>query len=60
MGMKSRSNWNLGMCLRVDCMNRTDDGCSDCFRFSNYKAVNEDGRQDSKGSRNNMRRDVSK
>lgn len=46
MGPKSRSNWQLGMCLRVDCMNRCDDGCSDCFRFSNYKIVNEDLRKD--------------
>jgi hypothetical protein len=45
-GVKSRGNWNLGMCLRVDCINRSDDGCSDCFRFSNYSAVNEDGGKD--------------
>ena len=46
MGAKSRGNWQIGYCLRVDCLNRTDDGCSDCFRFSNYRMVNEDGRKD--------------
>lgn len=58
MGAKSRGNWSLGFCMKVDCINRNDDGCADCFRFSNYKVVNEDQgkdeglyeREDSKGS----------
>ncbi len=45
MGAKSRGGWQLGYCMKVDCLNRNDDGCSDCFRFSNYKVVN-DGRKD--------------
>ena len=43
MGAKSRGGWQLGYCMKTDCMNRNDDGCSDCFRFSNYKTVDEDG-----------------
>jgi hypothetical protein len=46
MGAKSRGNFKLVYCMKVDCLNRHDDGCSDCFRFSNYEAVNEDGRKD--------------
>lgn len=46
MGQKSRGNWRLGYCTRVDCMNRNDDGCSDCFRFSNYMIINEDEAKD--------------
>jgi hypothetical protein len=45
VGAKSQGNWLMGMCLRMECLNRSDDGCSDCFRFSNYKEV-DDGRKD--------------
>lgn len=37
MGAKSRGNWSLGYCMKTDCQNRTDDKCSECFRFSNYR-----------------------
>ena len=46
MGAKSRGNWNLGYCMKTDCKNRGK--CDDCFRFSLYEAVNEDGDQDEK------------
>jgi len=46
-GEKSRGNWQLGLCLREDCINRGDDSCVDCFRFSKYQAPkdqpNDDG-----------------
>lgn len=37
MGWKSRGNWPTGICLRK-CANR-DIKCDDCFRFSEYKAL---------------------
>lgn len=35
MGHKSRENWNIGICLKEDCVHR-DFKCKDCIRFSNY------------------------
>ena len=36
MGFKSRSGWNIPVCLR-DCRNRDID-CDECFGFSKFKA----------------------
>ena len=58
MGAKSRGNWRMGMCLKSDCKNRGR--CDECFRFSLYEGVNEDGRQDSEGSGVDLREDVSR
>lgn len=58
MGAKSRGNWKLGYCMRVDCLNRTDDVCAECFRFSKYRSVNEDAGKDTEGSGTDMREDV--
>jgi hypothetical protein len=44
MGYKSRGGWNLNYCMKTDCKNRGQ--CDDCFRFSLYEAVNEDGGKD--------------
>lgn len=60
MGYKSRGGWSLGYCMKVDCLNRNDDGCSECFRYSNYKVANDAGRKDVEGSGEDMRGDVSK
>lgn len=38
MGEKSRGNFRIGYCMRTDCQNRTDDVCAICYRFSEYRA----------------------
>jgi len=35
MGEKSRSNWNVPLCTKTDCMNRFQ-RCSECVRFHMY------------------------
>lgn len=37
MGAKSRGNWNIGWCPRVDCMHRDTNKCEGCFRYSEYE-----------------------
>jgi hypothetical protein len=32
---KSRGNWNIGMCLKMDCVNRNFE-CENCIKFSAY------------------------
>ena len=32
---KSRGNWNIGICLRMDCVNRNFE-CKNCIKFSRY------------------------
>lgn len=56
MGPKSRGNWQCGICLKSDCKNRGR--CEECFRFSLYEAVNEDGRESIEGSGVDLRKDV--
>ena len=36
MGIKSRSNFRMGLCMRGDCAARDND-CDGCIRFSNYR-----------------------
>ena len=36
MGIKSRSNFRIGLCMRGDCAER-DKLCDTCIRFSNYR-----------------------
>lgn len=36
MGIKSRGNWNVLICLRSDCKNR-DKKCKECISFKEYK-----------------------
>lgn len=36
VGIKSRGNWAVGICLKGDCINR-DKKCDDCIRFDQYE-----------------------
>lgn len=37
MGLKSRGNYNIPICLRADCINHGIDViCKKCFKFSEY------------------------
>jgi hypothetical protein len=36
VGIKSRGNWAVGICMKGDCINR-DKQCDDCIRFSCYE-----------------------
>ena len=38
MGIKSRSNFRIGLCMRGDCAER-DKLCDTCIRFSNYREI---------------------
>lgn len=43
MGLKSKGNYNINLCLKFDCVRRNID-CSKCIRFNYYmptKAVHE-------------------
>jgi hypothetical protein len=37
MGNKSRSNWNIPICLRGDCRWQNTKTCNKCLRFSKYE-----------------------
>lgn len=36
MGIKSRTNWNVLVCLKYDCINRSKK-CKECVKFDKYK-----------------------
>jgi len=36
MGVKTRSNYKPGLCMKFDCDNRNDK-CKECIKFSEYK-----------------------
>ena len=37
VGTKSRANWSIPICLRVDCLNQgIKEICNKCYYFSNY------------------------
>lgn len=36
MGLKSRSNYPIGICLKKDCVNK-DKKCDKCIKYSEYK-----------------------
>lgn len=38
MGYKSRGNWLVGFCPKLDCVNR-DCKCNDCINKSEYMSV---------------------
>ena len=49
--MKSRGNFQVNICLKVDCLNQPDalsgekgekDICDKCFKFSNYEPLKEE------------------
>lgn len=44
MGYKSRTNWNVLVCLKTDCINRNIE-CKNCLRFNKYKKEIKDDRK---------------
>ena len=43
MGSKSRGNFQVNICLRVDCINQGEkEICDKCYKFSNYEPIGED------------------
>lgn len=38
MGIKSRGNFSIPLCLKFNCKNRGK-SCKECIRFSNYKTL---------------------
>lgn len=39
MGIKSRTNWQINLCLKKDCINKGIK-CKNCIKFSKYKKEN--------------------
>ena len=38
MGAKSRGNWQVNICLKVDCINQGEkEICDKCYKFSEYE-----------------------
>lgn len=64
MGAKSRGNWKVGWCEQSPTCANFRVRCDDCYKirgeYTNYKGVNEDGRQDSEGSGSDMSDNVSR
>ena len=40
MGIKTRSNYRINLCLKQNCINRGKK-CKDCIRFSMYRKIKE-------------------
>lgn len=36
MGVKSKGNYKLNLCLKFDCLDRNTEKCQTCILFSNY------------------------
>ena len=39
MGEKSRSNWNINICLKGDCRWQNTEVCGKCLKFKKYETV---------------------
>ena len=47
MGAKSRGNYTVGICLKIDCVNQGEkEICDKCYKFSNYEPIGEDASTD--------------
>lgn len=45
MSYKSRSNFCIPFCLKIDCKNRNKK-CEECIKFSNYKKEKDESKKE--------------